>query len=177
MSKNYEELRLSDRFLFGKVMEDSSLCREVLECLLGQSMGELEMVETQSEYHYKLDGKSTRLDIYTGDREIVFDAESQNQLLICTFDPFGADLPQYTFRNRCDEMPEIVLQDTSVKYFFNCTCQGIEIPENIQALYRYIMTGEPSDELTNKIHIAVKAGLCNEKWKTEYLKDCCTTMI
>ena len=42
MAKNYEELKLSDDFMFGKVMEDSGLCREVLECLLGKPVGELE---------------------------------------------------------------------------------------------------------------------------------------
>ena len=47
MAKNYEELKLSDDFMFGKVMEDSGLCREVLECLLGKPVGELEEIELQ----------------------------------------------------------------------------------------------------------------------------------
>lgn len=44
-------------------------------------------------------------------------------LFICTFDPFGEGLPQYTFQNRCEEVPELTLQDHTVKYFINCTCQ------------------------------------------------------
>lgn len=32
--KNYEELEFRDDFMFGKVMENRELCREVLECLL-----------------------------------------------------------------------------------------------------------------------------------------------
>ena len=47
MAKNYEELKLSDDFMFGKVMEDGALCREVLECLLGKPVGELEEIELQ----------------------------------------------------------------------------------------------------------------------------------
>ena len=47
MAKNYEELKLSDDFMFGKVMEDSGLCREVLECLLGKPVGELKEIELQ----------------------------------------------------------------------------------------------------------------------------------
>ena len=211
MAKNYEELKLSDDFMFGKVMEDRSLCREVLECLLRKPVGELEEMEFQREYHYAVDGKPIRLDIYTRDGKAVYDAEMQNLnhkkvedydlpkrsrfyqsvmdtdhlkkkqsyrtlpetniLFICTFDPFGEGLPRYTFRNRCDEEPDIVLQDETLKYFFNCTCEGKEIPESMQMLYRYIMTGEAKDELTGKLQRAVEDGRRNEKWRSEYMKE------
>ncbi|MGN0402445.1 MAG: hypothetical protein ACI4HQ_09340 [Acetatifactor sp.] len=172
MAKNYEELKLSDDFMFGKVIEDVNLCREVLECLLGKPVGELKEMEDQCEYRFAMDGKPIRLDMYTRDGRAVCDAETQNlnHLFICTFDPFGQDLPQYTFRNRCDEEPELVLQDGTVKYFFNCTCEGEEIPENMQALFKYIMTGETVDELTEKLREAVEAGRRNEKWRAEYRK-------
>ncbi len=39
MAKSYEELRFTDDFMFGKVMEDRELCRDVLECLLGEKGG------------------------------------------------------------------------------------------------------------------------------------------
>ena len=45
------------------------------------------------------------------------------------------------------------------------------MPENIQALYRYIMTGEAVDELTEKLQEAVEAGRRNEKWRSEYMKE------
>ena len=50
MAKNYEELKLSDDFMFGKVMEDGVLCQEVLECLLGKPVGELTEIQPQCEY-------------------------------------------------------------------------------------------------------------------------------
>ena len=78
MAKNYEELKLSDDFMFGKVMEDGNLCREVLECLLRKPVGELEEMEFQREYRYAVDGKPIRLDIYTRDQKAVYDAEMQN---------------------------------------------------------------------------------------------------
>ena len=39
--RNFDELKFSDDFMFGKIMEDPELCREVLECLLGRRIGEL----------------------------------------------------------------------------------------------------------------------------------------
>ena len=76
--KNYDELKFTDDFLFGKIMEDSSLCRQVLECILQTPVGELEDVVPQREFRNTLDGKPIRLDIYTRDSETVYDVEMQN---------------------------------------------------------------------------------------------------
>ena len=77
-AKSYDELRFTDDFMFGKVMEDKELCREVLECLLQRPVGELEDPLPQREYRYTTDGKPIRLDIYTRDKDAVYDAEMQN---------------------------------------------------------------------------------------------------
>ena len=63
--KSFEELRFTDDFMFGKVMEDPKLCQEVLECLLQQPVGELITVQTQREFRYTVEGKSIRLDVLT----------------------------------------------------------------------------------------------------------------
>ena len=77
--KNYEELKFSDDFMFGKVMEDRELCREVLECLLERPIGELKELQTQREFQYTIDGKPIRLDLYNEDSEgIVYDVEMEN---------------------------------------------------------------------------------------------------
>ena len=47
MAKSYEELQFTDDFMFGKVMEDKELCRDVLECLLDEPVGELRGVHTE----------------------------------------------------------------------------------------------------------------------------------
>ena len=78
MTKRYEELTISDDFMFGKVMEDKELCREVLECLLEKPVGRLEDVQTQREFRYTSEGKPIRLDVYTRDRKRIYDAEMQN---------------------------------------------------------------------------------------------------
>ena len=78
MAKRYEELTIADDFMFGKVMEDKELCRKVLECLLECSVGELEDVQTERQFRYTTDGKPVRLDVYTRDRNHLYDAEMQN---------------------------------------------------------------------------------------------------
>lgn len=55
MAKSYEELQFTDDFMFGKVMEDKELCRDVLECLLQEPVGTL-----QDLYNYISKGKANR---------------------------------------------------------------------------------------------------------------------
>lgn len=77
--KNYEDLVYSDNFMFGKVMEDPCLCREVIECLLQHPIGELKEVQTQREFQFVSDGKPIRLDVYNEDsNNVIYDAEMEN---------------------------------------------------------------------------------------------------
>ena len=211
-TKSYEELKFSDDFMFGKIMEDKELCREVLECLLQQPVGELTEVQTQREFKYTSDGKPIRLDVYNEDSDgRIFDAEMENLnhktieqhqlpkrsrfyqgaididfmdknysykilpesrvIFICTFDPFKLGLSRYTFRERCDENPEICLNDGTEKVFYNCKYEGEDIPDGIRNLYEFIGTGNASDELTEKLNSAVAKAHKNEIWRTQYMKE------
>ena len=77
--KSYEELEFRDDFMFGKIMEDKEICREVLECLLQRPIGELQEVQTQKEFKYVSDGKPIRLDVYNRDSDgVIYDTEMQN---------------------------------------------------------------------------------------------------
>ena len=57
MAKRYEELTIEDDFMFGKVMEDKELCRDVLQCLLEEPVGELEDVQRLYVEHLKAELK------------------------------------------------------------------------------------------------------------------------
>lgn len=77
--KRYEELQFTDDFLFGRIMQNQELCKEVLECLLQRPVGELHDPESQREMRFLSDGKPVRLDIYTSDENSLYDAEMQNR--------------------------------------------------------------------------------------------------
>lgn len=77
MAKRYEELTIDDDFMFGKVMEDKVLCRDVLERLLEEAVGVLEDIQTQREFRYVSAGKPVRLDVYARDHKRIYDAEMQ----------------------------------------------------------------------------------------------------
>ena len=212
LAKKFEELKFSDDFMFGKVMEDKELCREVLECLLQRPVGELREVQTQKEIKFTSDGKPIRLDVFNEDRAgVVYDAEMQNLnnhsiewhalprrsrfyqasidvdfmnrgstydilpesnvMFICTFDPFKKGLYQYTFREKCDELQDLTLDDGTMKIFYNCCYEGDDIAESLKQLYEYIRFGKTESILTRKIDHAVTEGRRNEAWRTQYMKE------
>ena len=209
--KSYEELEFKDDFMFGKVMEDLDLCRDVLESLLDRSVGELTELQTQKEFRFTSDGKPIRLDVFNRDSYgRVYDTEMQNLghksisahelakrsrfyqgsididfmnkgnhyktlpesiiLFICTFDPYGYGLCQYTFSEKCSEM-DLELNDGTSKIYYNTTYKGADIPKKLKELYSYIETGKPTGDLSTRIESAVEKGRRNEVWRTEFMKE------
>ena len=210
--KSYEELEFRDDFMFGKVMEDRELCREVLECLLQRPVGELVEIQTQKQFKYYSDGKPIRLDVYNIDSDsIVYDAEMQNLnkksiewhalpmrsrfyqgaidmdyldkngsyrmlpdsnvIFICTFDPFGYGRSRYTFCERCNEEPNLLLGDGTEKHFYNCTYKGSDISQELRDFYDYVMSGKMKGSLVKRIDELVDKARKNSEWRSAYMKE------
>ena len=94
-----------------------------------------------------------------------------NVLFICTFDPFERGLSKYTFREQCEEDPEIQFGDGTTKIFYNCCYKGKDIPENLGKLYYYVETGIADSSLTKKLEAAVVEGRKNESWRDQYMRE------
>lgn len=75
---DWEELGLSNDFLFGKVMGNPEICKETLETVLGFAIGKIEYPERQKTVDEDRDARSVRLDIYVKDNEkTVYNVEMQ----------------------------------------------------------------------------------------------------
>ena len=92
-------------------------------------------------------------------------------MFICTFEPFQKGLSRYTFREYCEEMPDLKLGDGTRKVFYNCKYRGDDLPEELQKLYEYVEKGEADSELTRRIEEAVDKGRKNALWRTQYMKE------
>ena len=74
----WEKLTLSNDFLFGTVMSNPELCKEMLEKLLEIKIRKIEYPEKQKVIDLTLDGKGIRLDIYVEDeKKTVYNVEIQ----------------------------------------------------------------------------------------------------
>lgn len=79
MGKSFQELDLSNAFLFAAALEDPETCRLVLEIILGVK---LPAVKVHAEHSVLVSSevRSVRLDIYANDElEVNYNVEAQNQ--------------------------------------------------------------------------------------------------
>ena len=75
----WEELGISNDFLFGKVMQNPELCKELLQRILPElEIDRVEYPELQKGIRPDVDAKSVRLDVYVKDgKGTVYDIEMQ----------------------------------------------------------------------------------------------------
>ena len=97
------------------------------------------------------------------------DLKESNIIFICTFDPFYKGLPQYTFSNSCDELPDLKLDDKCRKIAYNVTAFEKVSDEKIRKLLEFISTGKSETALTDKICKELHRVHGNEEWRAEYM--------
>ena len=78
-SKTWEELGIANDFLFGKVMQDAELCKELLQRIFPDfEIDHIDYPTIQKGIHPDIDAKSVRLDVYVvDDAGTVYDIEMQ----------------------------------------------------------------------------------------------------
>lgn len=112
------------------------------------------------------------IDLNLIEKGVPYSALNQSFIIfICTFDPFGEGLYQYTFQNTCLENKEILLGDETTKIFFNTKGNLKDAPEALRTLLHYIETKEAEDDFTKKIDLEVEHIKSNETWRREYMKE------
>ena len=89
-------------------------------------------------------------------------------IFICTYDPFNLKLPIYTFKNRCEENPKILLNDKTIKMFYNATAYKQEKDVAISAFLEYICNQKTVDDFTSKIDSFVQKIKQQEVNRKEY---------
>ena len=76
---DYEELNITNRFMFNKVMSDAKLCSRVLQSLTGKDVSEVKSLVAEKYLQITEDGRGVRYDVFVEDSEdVLYDAEMQN---------------------------------------------------------------------------------------------------
>ena len=76
--KTWDELTISDNFIFQNVMEDPAICKEFLEKLLNITIKNIAYVDLEKIFDVGIESKGIRLDVYVeDDKNTVYDIEMQ----------------------------------------------------------------------------------------------------
>lgn len=78
-NKKWENIGLSNDFLFGKVMSNPRLCKKLLELIIpDMKIEKIEYPELQKSIREDSDSRSVRLDVYVkDDKETIYNIEMQ----------------------------------------------------------------------------------------------------
>ena len=95
-------------------------------------------------------------------------------IFICPFDLLGKGLHRYTFRNYCEEVPGLALQDEAVRVILNTTSKANDVPEDLKAFLDYVQgrnngREEESDPYIRQLSNAVSVAKKNSGWRREYM--------
>ena len=90
-------------------------------------------------------------------------------IFICMGDPFLANLPIYTFENRCIEAPDLRLGDDTWKVFLNAQGLRSNVTREMCCFLNYIKNGIPNDPFTKRINDAVERARTHKEWRLEYM--------
>ena len=167
----WEELSISNDFLFGKVMQNPELCKELLQRILPDlNIERIEYPELQKSINMDMDARSVRLDVYVKDeKEVVYDIEMQVS--------HTKELPKrsryyqsiYTFANICKEDGSISMGDEAVKIFLNAKGTLDDVSDELKAFLDYVAGKKPKNAYVERLEEAVKEAKKNREWRHEYM--------
>ena len=90
-------------------------------------------------------------------------------IFICPFDVFGRGLHKYTFENRCEEAPDLLLGDESAKIFLCAGGVADDVSEDMRAFLNYIAGKKNSNHFVCTLEAAVAKARNHEEWRMEYM--------
>ena len=91
-------------------------------------------------------------------------------IFICTFDPYGAGLPQYTFKRCCLEKYSIQSKDRQLQIFLNSTQADKAQDPDIASFLQYIDGKAAEGAFARQVEQEVQNIKLQEKWRWESLK-------
>lgn len=79
LETEYEQLDISNFFVFGKVMENPELCKEMLERLTGEQIYDISEISVEKTLKVASDSRGIRYDVLLDDSSHMYDAEMENR--------------------------------------------------------------------------------------------------
>ena len=194
-------LEFKDAPMFGRVMRNEQICKQVLEVILNIEIDHIEYLNTEQEMSAYNDAKGVRLDVYLKASDKVFDIEMQTTIepflgkriryyqssldstlldrgetydmllesyviFICSYDPYGFNIPIYTLERTCVENPDVVIHNDSHWLILNAKAWNKDTDKARSNLLQYIQSSKVGqDSLTQAISDEVDRNNSDSEWR------------
>jgi hypothetical protein len=149
----WKKLPLSDNLIFCDVMErNPDVCKELLEMLLNIEIDRIEKPAAEKSIQTDPESKSVRMDVYVKDgtgRTFDVDYNQLNDsfvIFLCLHDPFGKNLPIYSFKNVCAEKSDLELRDGTKIIFFNAEKSDTMPGRELRNFFNFLKSHTDPDE-------------------------------
>lgn len=131
-------------------------------------------LEVQTSNEYNLGKRSRYYQSMMDTRALEKGADYQDLkksfvIFICNFDPFQSSRYVYTFRTRCDEVPDEILEDEATKIVINTKGTVGDISDELKAVLQYMDSGLVSSEYTKALDAEVQNVKADEKVRMSYM--------
>ena len=144
----FQDLTISNNFMFAAVMEDTENCRGLLEMVLEFPIARIEVSTEKSIIHHP-QYHGVRLDVYAkGDDNTRYNVEMQVRnkgdlpdtyvIFICDFDPFGFGKHKYTFDMICTETGEMLEDGARTIFLSTRWSDDSEVPEGLRKFLEFV---------------------------------------
>jgi len=90
-------------------------------------------------------------------------------IFICLTDPFGKNLPIYTFENRCMQDESIALEDEAYKVIINADGNRDGLSDEMSDFLDFLQGKENDGKLSGKLEEAVKKAIDKKEWEVDYM--------
>ena len=78
-------------------------------------------------------------------------------------------LHRYTFRNICEEEPELQLDDGACRVILCAEGTADDVSDELAAFLRYLAKQETGSDFTKRLDAAVQEARREERWRLEYM--------
>lgn len=174
--KKYEDLTISDDFMFCIIMRQAKYCKPFLETVLDIKIKHIEYPKVQEVINLDVKAKSIRLDVYVDDGEnTVYNIEMQNiskpdqPKRMRYYQDFKLGRHYYSFENICVEDHGLRLNDGTKKIILNTKGIIDDITINLKTLLDFIDGSAPLDSFTRELSDAVEDARHSKKWRVQYM--------
>ena len=185
--QKWEQLGLSDNFIFQKAMMNERLCTKILTEIIGVEVSKVEYKDYEKTISIRSDAKGIRLDAYIKGEDAVYSVEMQN-LNIDNLkkrsryyhDLIDLDLLEKGCRYKnlnntyvifiCEEVEGLYLNEGRTTIFMNTKGKMGNISEDCKIFLRAVRSQFTDDSFSVILKSEVERIKSSTEWRTEYMR-------